>query len=150
MDTGERQDTHLAFLIWFMLQVEPLLQTHNLYFLLLLFLGESIYWWKHPKEVPDLCRQWLPGYWRTGGLYRQRDHPWLPGGRVHGRCLTKTYTCSWPYPQGDPTKLFHYLSAVRGTGGWPGSQVYVPHTRGTWERGCPPLDWNHLPKCQHL
>lgn len=57
----------------------------------LLALGESIHWWKHSQEVPDLRRQWLPGSRRAGGLHRQGDYPWLPGRRVYGEWRFKIW-----------------------------------------------------------
>lgn len=54
-----------------------------------LTLGESIYWRKHPQEVPNLCRKRLPGPWWAGGLHRQGDYPWLPGRRVYGEWRIK-------------------------------------------------------------
>lgn len=70
-------------------------------------LGKPLHWWKHPQEVPDLCRQWLPGSWRSCGLHRQGDHPWLLGRRVHGECYMTIWPCGIQLQRISPNLLGH-------------------------------------------
>jgi len=114
--------------------------------------GESVHRWKHPQEVPNICRQWLPGSRRAGGLHRQGDHPRLPGRGVHGKNTTfRRHDGDRPeVGSADPLLCVCWRSSVWGTWGRPRSQVHVPHGRGARERRRPHVDRDHLPKCQRL